>query len=1169
MADIPPDGFVDPPIIGWKCPKGYYAIGPGPCYIDGTQIAVGIDAQPIYGNQGPPPPTQGPISVNWGGPYKCGVDAAGNPYPYTGVSRDDKCRYLQGPCGVSKDGGVGILVGPNSAPPPPDPGWPPDCILTWVIDNIGQGAPLTGDEGIFKGTFQQYLSSWLAIKDGNTISGIAPVPGQTTCSCDTAAPPQMPPCTFCQQTPGTNLQCPVCTNVVDTKPIADAIKALLDELKQDHLDCDNLSTDCLKKLAKAVKDEIDSEGPTCQECCQMITEGVSLSASEALICASCECTNAQNQCSPGLGHVDGETCQGCGQSPCCCQSGECVPCEQQPQQTKYVGWYNCNTGESAVSKEGEEAFGPPWIPVGPFPNGLEALAAAESAAVECSGNEQIPPSFPPPPTGGSPIPSCDLSMFGSDGAISTFLGSFDADEVLIQLVTGTAGVIEFAKPILQTFGPWGAVASGIGSILTSMQVSTRVMTPIISNMLGCSNGASAAGIRALSFLGMAQQFVGTDVGEFAQPIKYGIHAACRNIQLSPDSAMSAYLSNQISYAQLDTHWAINGLCPESVRWASQSSRSKPTPFELIQLVNRGEIDDQGYADGMRQLGYTDTGEVSLLRKLGTIVPPYSDLVRMMVRDVVDDNIVNTFSLDTDFENKYQGQLKTWAKAQGVPDIVMQYLWRAHWSIPAPGQLLDFYHRFRQTGQFGSEQDVLKNVSLALEQQDIAPFWIPYFLAASFHPLTRIDARRAYQVGSIDDQTLLQSYYAQGYSDENADILLRFSKRIKSLGVRNEQALKRWVAGQIDQETATSQLQSLGYSDSDISNGFSVATGSFINGPDAKALIAGEITAEQFVKILAGYGARGDDAQKIVNKLSSRIVYNPAVDEYEAGVTTAADAINDMVAAGMSESRAQYFINRADGRLRIAQARSCATAVRKQFLTGGVSAQDAAKSLQTAGIVQERASTLVSRWQCELSARTRQPSISLLCRWLAEGSITPQDYIDRARRLGFSADDAIALLTDCNVRVNAAKLKAAAAQARQAAQAQAKAEAQARREAAAIERNLKQLAQAREQRAKASNRRQKNMFAIVDKILKLCACPAMEAVQINESMITLAQDQFGLDIDNAIEVVTRSVDAWDGVSQVSLTENVVALGKQYQDELNASVESTEAYPLISNGSIQPS
>jgi len=60
-----------------------------------------------------------------------------------------------------------------------------------------------------------------------------------------------------------------------------------------------------------------------------------------------------------------------------------------------------------------------------------------------------------------------------------------------------------------------------------------------------------------------------------------------------------------------------------------------------------------------------------------------------------------------------------------------------------------------------------------------PFWAERMIEISYRPLTRTDAQRAYFIDALSEQELKDAYLDIGYSDSNADKLVRFTKQLKA------------------------------------------------------------------------------------------------------------------------------------------------------------------------------------------------------------------------------------------------------------------------------------------------------------------------------------------------------------------------------------------------------
>lgn len=335
------------------------------------------------------------------------------------------------------------------------------------------------------------------------------------------------------------------------------------------------------------------------------------------------------------------------------------------------------------------------------------------------------------------------SLMNPEGPIN--VGNLYTDESLIprsvkQLLTAIGvGIFQLAGAELQA----ATISTGCGSVpwLTSHAQSALV--------------------------GFCERWVSDSLGELDIANQYARHLSCPQLTLDPQQATAAYLGNAIDQTTFYTMVQAGNQCIEPWKAYVESQRAKPNAEQLAQLRRREVLTEGDYNDGMRRLGYTEQGDVDDLFQLTTQIPFVSDILRMMVRDVADPQIVAAFGLDDFFTQKWQGQLKQWGAEQGIEDLYAQYAWRAHWSIPSPTALYEMLRRLRNTTPPPGFADWETAVKAALIQQDILPFWIEPLLALSYKPLTATDLVRSYTIGAIDENAVTEGYKQLGYNDDDA------------------------------------------------------------------------------------------------------------------------------------------------------------------------------------------------------------------------------------------------------------------------------------------------------------------------------------------------------------------------------------------------------------------
>lgn len=282
----------------------------------------------------------------------------------------------------------------------------------------------------------------------------------------------------------------------------------------------------------------------------------------------------------------------------------------------------------------------------------------------------------------------------------------------------------------------------------------------------------------------------------------------------PD-AIGSFLTGTINEAHCRFLIEYNGGVWEEWQKVVQSNRAKLNAGEITALYMRERITSQQYFQRLRELGYLKEQDVYELRELAEQVPPFTDLIRFMVRDVEDIRLVDKFSMDADFDLKWTGESEKWGRWQGVSADLMRRYWRAHWTIPSPTQLYEMYHRLRFLPDEDNRKVTLDTIREALQQQDILPFWIPKLLEISFSPLTRVDTQRAFFIGVFGREQVKKSYLDIGYSDDNAETLTKFTERLKFLRGVNERVARLYIDGAIGEAHFRTRLTELRYSDEEV------------------------------------------------------------------------------------------------------------------------------------------------------------------------------------------------------------------------------------------------------------------------------------------------------------------------------------------------------------------
>jgi len=960
-----------------------------------------------------------------------------------------------------------------------------------------------------------------------------------------------------------------CSTLADIlREITEILRELKEPVRGECNSACDTSDACIADIADKLCKQHGICAKTCGECCDELKLGVTLSTEDAATCSRCACEDTLSECSMA-GLQPGERCPNCGEEPCCCTDKyTCEPCEPEPdKKRKYVGWCDSITGVIVVLLEGEPSPGSSYTQASIAET--EEIAFAEAERYCQKKEEQPKPPSPPP---GHPSlrggPLCDYDTLRSDDSFANFIASTGGSVGLAyftDIIRTTSDSIYSQLGSIPVIGP---VAAAIQNATAGPIASAYILADDLPGLLGCQDDSFAGGLRAMTAIGLYSKWTGADLTGFADTLSYSMNAICRRKHLDPDKAIAAWLTGSIDDKLLDHHWAIAGLCEDALTAYKFAAESKPIPLELITMRFREIISDSEYYEGMQRLGYKHKRDADNLYERQKPLPTLADIVHFMVRDADDetaDGPVKRFGLDSNFDDKYAEQLKKWSAAQGIDPLIARYAWRSHWTIPAPGQLFQFWHRLRKLPGY---ERLEGDIKAALIQQDILPYWHNHFLAVSFRPMGRVDVRRAFNIGAIDDKRVTQAYSDLGYDDKTADDLTRFSVRLRDEAAVGNKAIKLWLKFAIDGQACSKRMIDGGLPADVVAKAMVDAEIGFKQSFAAKAYTSGEIPRERFMRGLTQHGVSFDGATKLANQLGYAIKVVPSIIGYEAGVIDEQKAIADAVEYGMAVDRAESFVRYIDAKIDKQGAIACQRGIKEQFLLGALNGPQAQKALEGNSITHARATRLVAWWECERKATGKAIAANTLCEWRARGAIGALDFRDRLVAVGYTEADALNLITDCEIKVNAKRMR----EDKQRIEDEARAAAKRNADAAKTARRLEQLegqAKRASDAAKATlARRQGQMLRAADKTIKKCGCDVGDAVSFATSAKARLQSEFGLSVDEALQALLLATDTWDGSSFDSLTSLLNYHAQLIVDEATASAEIGPLPSSSSNGDTRP-
>lgn len=188
--------------------------------------------------------------------------------------------------------------------------------------------------------------------------------------------------------------------------------------------------------------------------------------------------------------------------------------------------------------------------------------------------------------------------------------------------------------------------------------------------------------------------------------------------------------------------------------------TKPSTADLVAYGLRQDPKLPGLETDLRKIGihpdYTD-----VYKTLAYQIPPVADIITMAVREAFTPSIAARFGQYEDFPPAFA----EWAAKKGLTQEWSERYWAAHWSLPSATQGFEMLHR----GIVGQAE-----LNMLLRALDIMPFWRDKLTKMAYRRLTRIDIRRMYRVGVLDEAGVYEANLELGYNERDSRRMTEFT-----------------------------------------------------------------------------------------------------------------------------------------------------------------------------------------------------------------------------------------------------------------------------------------------------------------------------------------------------------------------------------------------------------
>jgi len=243
----------------------------------------------------------------------------------------------------------------------------------------------------------------------------------------------------------------------------------------------------------------------------------------------------------------------------------------------------------------------------------------------------------------------------------------------------------------------------------------------------------------------------------------GDNALLRETGWTIPNAMLLVQGNLQQEAETDTILADISLADINPKFAEKyldAVLTKPASQDVLAYGLRQDASLSGIENQLRKIGiHPDYHKV--YKELAYQIPPVADIITMAVREAFTPEIAKLFGQYEDLPDEFV----EWVGKKGLTKEWASRYWAAHWSLPSPQQGFEMLHR----GII--KEDELSKLMRAL---DIMPYWRDKLMQMSYRRLTRVDVRRMYRQGVLNETEVLEAYLQHGYNPENAKRMTEFT-----------------------------------------------------------------------------------------------------------------------------------------------------------------------------------------------------------------------------------------------------------------------------------------------------------------------------------------------------------------------------------------------------------
>jgi len=405
-----------------------------------------------------------------------------------------------------------------------------------------------------------------------------------------------------------------------------------------------------------------------------------------------------------------------------------------------------------------------------------------------------------------------------------------------------------------------SIASKAGPMLSEIQGTPDLphwMKSYIAELQNPTDQGSAMGLSGMA-MGAASQMSSALLAPYLRKMNYWIDRSAQSARLSPGENFAARWRFPGYLGQLKDGLRDLGYTEDVEAVLQEILRPRLGGSDEIRVAWLLGQSTEGALAELTARGMTPEDAAKYLA-LTQLRPGAGDLINFGVREAWRDDVAAKWGYDNDFPGQFGAEMQRAGDKEGWA----QKYWRAHWELPSLNMALEMLHREAIT-----EAEFDEYLRIA----DYPSGWRERIKAVSFTPYTRVDTRRMYRFGVLDETGVYNTYRDIGYDHEHATSMTEFTV-LDALEEEREltksDVLKSYRLGRFTQAQAQSNLVALGY-----------------NATVAAMLLSNEDQAQEEAKIggvvsntHSLYIRGGIDRSEVITRLAAYNLATAEIDRY--------------------------------------------------------------------------------------------------------------------------------------------------------------------------------------------------------------------------------------------------------------------------------------------------